>query len=70
MFLAIRMALYLAFGAIAGQGFDFITFDQSTGDVSIAFNIESLTTMVLGALGFGGTFAWSFWDTAHGPVKA
>lgn len=69
MFLALRMALYGLFAALAGQGLEFITFDEVTGQVDITFNIESLTTIVLGAFGFAATFAASFWDRIRGPVK-
>lgn len=69
MFLAIRMALYGLFAALAGQGLEFITFDEATGQVDITFNIESLTTIAIGAVGFAGTFLASFWDRLRGPVQ-
>ena len=69
MFLMIRMTLYLVTGLIAGQGFEFFTFDRATGDVTVTFNVESLALTISGLLGFVGTFIWSFWDRLRGPAK-
>ncbi len=69
MFLAIRMALYGLFAALAGQGLEFIAFDEATGQVDITFNIESLTTIAIGGVGFAGTFLASFTDRLRGPMQ-
>lgn len=50
--LYLRMALYLVFGALAGQGL--IDFDSDTGRV--AFDVDDLMLAVTSLAGFVGTF--------------
>ena len=52
MSLYIRMALYLVFGVLAGQGL--IVFDQSAGTVT--FRVEDLALLASGGVGFVATF--------------
>lgn len=70
MFLALRMVLYLVFGALAGQGVEFLTFDPDTGTVQITFQIDNLASILVGGGGFGLTFLSSFMDRVRGPRKA
>lgn len=67
MFLGLRMAAYLLFGAIAGQGIEGFIFDEATGDVTFTFNVDSTIQLVLGGGGFIGTFGTSFLDRLRGP---
>lgn len=55
-FLTVRMVLYFLFGAISGTGVG-IHFDPATGLVS--FTIDTLANLIVGAIGFVGTFAVS-----------
>lgn len=55
MFLALRMVLYYLFASLSGSGL--ILYDQAAGTVT--FQIDNLATALVGAIGFGGTFAWS-----------
>lgn len=62
MTLYIRMALYLIFGALAGQGL--VVFDQTAGTVT--FNIEDVVTVLSGLGGFVATFIVSRVAKARG----
>jgi hypothetical protein len=55
MMLAVRMFLYLVFGALAGQGL--VVFDQTAGTVT--FRVEDLMLIVTGLAGYLGTFVAS-----------
>lgn len=55
MGLTIRMVLYAFFAMLAGQGFEF--YDPETGVITI--HIDDLATLIMGGIGYLGTFAWS-----------
>ena len=52
MALYIRMALYLVFGVLAGQGL--VVFDQEAGTVT--FRVEDLAVIVTSLVGYAATF--------------
>lgn len=62
MFLAIRMALYLLFGTLAGQGVEF--YDPETQTITIS--IDDLAMLLSGLGGYAGTFLSSRWAKAKG----
>ena len=62
MFLYLRMALYLIFGVLAGQGL--VVFDAEVGTVT--FRIEDALTAGTAIVGFVGTFITSRIAAAKG----
>lgn len=55
MILFVRMALYMIFGSIAGQGW--LDFDPITGMLTI--DINHLGPILVGVGGSAATFVWS-----------
>lgn len=55
MALYVRMALYLIFGIIAGNGLG--VYDANAG--TITFHVDELEPLLTGIVGYGGTFIWS-----------
>ena len=62
MALAIRMTLYFLFPLIAGQGIG--VFDPDAGTLTI--QIDSVTPILTGAVGFAATFAAGRWAKVRG----
>jgi hypothetical protein len=62
MMLAIRMGLYLIFGAMAGQGL--VVYDQVAGTVT--FEVEHLAIGLAGLAGYAATFITSRIAKARG----
>ena len=62
MGLALRMIAYLAFGALAGAGIG--SFENATGDFTV--NADDLVTVLVGLVGYAGTFIASRIAKARG----
>lgn len=64
MALFIRMTLYFLFAAVAGQGIGM--FDAESGDLTI--NVENLTDLLVGVVGYASTFVAGRWAKARGGL--
>ena len=64
MGLLIRMCLYLIFAGLAGAGIG--SFEDASGQYSV--NADDLVTVIIGLIGYVGTFVSSRWAKRNGGV--